>query len=328
MDLSTTYLGFRLSHPLIPGASPLVADLDTIRLLEDAGAPAIVMPSLFEEQIEDEQLCEHASPGPVAELPDGRGDTLSVPESYLEQVRRTKDAIDVPLIASLNGTSEGGWLEYAALLEEAGADAIELNVYELATDPWVSGSEVEDRTVRIVREVKRRAQIPLAVKVCAFYTSFANFAQQLDDAGADGLVLFNRFYQPEIDADLLELRHAVQFSDSSELLLRLRWLAVLSGEVEASLAATGGVHEALDAAKAILCGAHAVQVVSVLFKRGPGYLATLTQELANWMVRHEYESFKDLHAAMSLERCTDPHAHERAHYIETLSNWWRSLLSV
>jgi dihydroorotate dehydrogenase (fumarate) len=328
MDLSTTYLGFKLPNPLMPGASPLVDDLDTVKRLEDAGAAAIVMHSLFEEQITREQLGDLYS---VEMHEDSFAEALSYfpqpqeyrlgPDAYLEQVRKIKQAVRIPVIASLNGTSPAGWLNYATLIEQAGADGLELNVYYLATQAWETSESVERRTLESVRTVKGAVKIPVAVKLSPFYSSLANLAKQLDEAGADGLVLFNRFYQPDIDVEELEVVPTLQLSDSSELLLRLRWLAILSGHLKGSLACSGGVHSPLDAVKAIMTGAHAVQLVSALLKREPEYLTTVREGIARWMEEHEYGSVAQMHASMSHQKSPNPQALERANYMKILQGW-------
>jgi len=328
MDLSTTYLGFNLPNPLMPGASPLVDDLDTVKRLEDAGAAAIVMHSLFEEQITREQLGHlHA----VEMHEDSFAEALSYfpqpqeyrlgPEAYLEQIRKIKAMVKVPVIASLNGTSPAGWLDYAKLIEQAGADALELNVYYLATQAWETSESVERRTLEAVRVVKGAIKIPVAVKLSPFYSALANLAKQLDEAGADALVLFNRFYQPDIDVEELEVVPSLQLSDSSELLLRLRWLAILSGHVKGSLACSGGVHSPLDAIKAVMAGAHAVQLVSALLKREPAYLQTVRTGMERWMEEHEYSSLSQMHASMSHQKSPNPQALERANYMKILQGW-------
>jgi len=328
MDLSTTYLGFKMSNPLMPGASPLVDDLDDVKRLEDAGAAAIVMHSLFEEQITHEQLSHlHA----VEMHEDAFAEALSYfprpeeyrlgPEQYLEHIRKIKRMVKVPVIASLNGTSPAGWLDYAKLIEQAGADALELNVYYLATQAWETSESVERRTLETVRIVKGEVKIPIAVKLSPFYSSLANLAKQLDETGADGVVLFNRFYQPDIDVEELEVVPTLQLSDSSELLLRLRWLAILSGHVKGSLACSGGVHSPLDAIKAVMAGAHAVQVVSALLKRGPGYLKAIREGMEQWLVEHEYASLAQAQASMSHQKSPNPQAFERANYMKTLQGW-------
>jgi dihydroorotate dehydrogenase (fumarate) len=328
MDLSTTYLGFNLPHPIMPGASPLVDDLDMVRRLEDAGASAIVMHSLFEEQIVRDQVGtihgleahEHAYAEALSFLPRPEEFALG-PDQYLEQVRRIKAAVGVPVIGSLNGVTATGWLEQARLIEQAGADALELNVYYLATDPGESGEMVERRTLEIVREVKRAVRVPVAIKLSPFFSSVTYLAGRLDEMGADGLVLFNRFYQPDIDVETLEVRPTLRLSDSSELLLRLRWLAVLSGRVWASLAVSGGVHTSLDAVKAVMAGAHAVQVVSALLMRGPETIAILRREMARWLEEHEYESLAQMRGSMRLLSAPEPGAFERANYMRILQSW-------
>jgi dihydroorotate dehydrogenase (fumarate) len=328
VDLSTTYLGFHLPSPLMPGASPLVDNLDTVRRLEDAGASAIVMHSLFEEQITAESA---AASRYMDDYEDWHAEATSYfprrdefalgPDHYLEQLRRIKQAVRVPVIGSLNGTTVGGWTRYAGLMQEAGADALELNVYHVATDPLEDAAAVERRVVEVAREVRESVTVPLAVKLSPFYSSLPHLARRLDDEGADGLVLFNRFYQPDIDLETLEAAPKLHLSESSELLLRLRWLAVLSGRVRASLAASGGVHTSHDALKAAMAGAHAVQVVSALLQHGPQYLRTLRDGMARWLEEHEYESLRQLHRSMSLERCPDPRAFERGNYMRILQSW-------
>jgi dihydroorotate dehydrogenase (fumarate) len=329
MDLSTRYLGLDLSHPLMPGASPMVDDLDTVKRLEDAGASAIVMHSLFEEQIRREQVSafvhteshEQSFAEALSYFPSSDAFALG-PHEYLEQLRRIKAAVSVPVIASLNGYTLGGWLDYAKLMQEAGADALELNVYQLATDADESGHAVEERTIEMVRAVRGAVKIPLAVKLSPFYTALGAFAQRLDNAaGVDGLVLFNRFYQPDIDIEELQVRRALHLSHSSELPLRLRWLAILSGRVKASLAVSGGVHTVVDVIQSVMTGAHAVQLVSALLQRGPDYLAKLRQELAEWLEEHEYDSLRQMQGSMNLESCPDPRVYERANYMLMLQGW-------
>jgi dihydroorotate dehydrogenase (fumarate) len=328
MNLATTYMGFALPHPLVPGASPLVDDLDNVRRLEDAGAPLIVMHSLFEEQIRREEMAltrsietpEESYAEALSYFPEPEDFVLG-PDHYLEQVRRIKETVGVPVIASLNGTTDGGWLEYAKLIQQAGADGLELNLYELATDLTVTGSIIEERGLRVVRAVKASVTIPVAVKLSPFYSSIAHFAARLDEEEADALVLFNRFYQPDMDIDALELVRAVSLSSGAELLLRLRWIGVLSGRIRASIAASGGVHTSADAIKAVMAGAHVVQVVSVLLQRGPSYLRELREGMTHWMEEPEYESLEQMRGSMSLLRCDNPHAYERANYIKILQSW-------
>ena len=328
MDLRTTYLGFELPHPLMPGASPLADDLDAVRRLEDAGAAAIVMHSLFEEQITREeqgvvhhmQVHEESFAEALSYFPAPDEYALG-PDRYLEQVRRIKAAVRVPVIASLNGTTPAGWLHYARLIEQAGADAMELNFYHVATDPAETSAEVERRLLESVHTIRQRLTIPLAVKLSPFFSSLPHLARELDAAGARGLVLFNRFYQPDIDLDLLEAVPRLHFSTADELLLRVRWLAILSGRVRASLAATGGVHSGLDALKAVMAGAHAVQMVAALLMRGPSHLAAVRHELAEWLEQHEYDSLRQAQGSMSLLRSPAPEAFERGNYMRALQSW-------
>ncbi len=328
MNLSTSYLGLALPHPLMPGASPMVDNLDTVKRLEEAGAAAIVMHSLFEEQIVQDQLAtfhfteRHAESFAEALSYFPRpGEFALGPEQYLAQVARIKAAVSIPVLASLNGTTPGGWVEYARRIQDAGADGLELNVYYLATDPQEPGEAVERRTLSILRAVKGAVTIPVAVKLSPFFSSLAHFAAELDAAGADGLVLFNRFYQPDIDVENLDVVPRVELSTSSELLLRLRWLAVLSCQVRANLAITGGVHTAADAIKAIMAGASAVQMVSGLLHGGPGHLKTILDGLRRWMEEHEYDSIEQMRGSMNLARSPNPAVLERANYIKVLQGW-------
>jgi len=328
MDLSTRYLGFDLPHPFMPGASPMVDDLDTVKQLEDAGAAAICMNSLFEEQIVHEEIAaSRLTEDPANSFAEALSyfpepDSLPYgPDEYLNKLRRVVEAVKVPVIGSLNGTTKGRWLEYAGLIEETGANALELNVYHLATDPNESGAELEQRFVEIVAEVKQQISIPVAVKLSAYYTSLANFGKRLVDAGADGLVLFNRFYQADIDVEELEVQRTLVLSTSSALLLRLRWLAILSGQLDCSFAVTGGVHGEIDAVKAIMTGADAVQMVSALLKNGPEYLRIVRRELAQWLIDHDYDSLAQAKGSMNLSRSPDPGAYERANYMDILKSW-------
>jgi dihydroorotate dehydrogenase (fumarate) len=296
--------------------------------MEDAGAAAIVMHSLFEEQITREQLGTVHSMESHAE---SSGEALSYfpepedfylgPEQYLDHVQAIKKAVDVPVIASLNGVTPAGWLRYAKLIEQAGADALELNVYYLATDPEENGATVESRTLEIVKELKSSISMPVAVKLSPYFSSLAHFASQLDGIGVEGLVLFNRFYQPDIDPESLEVTPRLRLSDSSELLLRLRWLAILSGRIWTSLCVTGGVHTAEDAIKAVMAGAHGVQMVSALLRNGPEHLKTVRQEMEHWLEEHEYESLEQMRGSMRLQSSPDPGAFERANYMRVLQSW-------
>lgn len=328
MDTSTTYLGFTLPHPILPGASPMVDDLDTVKRLEDAGAAAIVMHSLFEEQITREEwgtihsMEVHAESfaEAITYFPEPEEFSLG-PEQYLEQIRRIKSAVRIPVIGSLNGTTASGWLEYARLIQNAGADALELNLYGMATELHETAATLERRLLEAVRIAKSAVTIPVAVKLSPYFSALANFAYELDKIGVDGLVLFNRFYQPDIDPVELEVMPSLHLSDSSELLLRLRWLAVLSGRIHAGLAVSGGIHSAIDAIKAIMTGASAVQVVSALLRNGPEYLRVLKQGMIEWMEENEYESIRQMQGSMSLQRCSNPAAFERGNYMRILQSW-------
>jgi dihydroorotate dehydrogenase (fumarate) len=328
MDLSTTYMGLRLSHPLMAGASPFAGDLDAVRRLEDAGSAAIVMSSLFEEQLVMEQMSSIAladvhedAYSEVVSYFDGMDHFKLDPEGYLEQLQAVKAAVSIPVIASLNGISRGGWLNFAKMMHQAGADAIELNVYLVATDFDEGGTTIEQQTIDMLRAVKDDLPIPVAVKLSPFYTSLAHFARDLVRAGADGLVLFNRFCQPDIELEAMEIKHQLDLSTPHELLLRLRWLAILYGRIDCSLAATGGVHHVIDVVKAIATGASVVQLVSALLRQGPARLGALKQELVDWLVEHEYDSLDQLRGRMSLLHCPDPKAYERANYMEILQSW-------
>jgi dihydroorotate dehydrogenase (fumarate) len=328
MDLSTEYLGMVLPHPLVAGASPLADDLDGVKRLEDAGAAAIVLRSLFEEQITREQMSEHVNLDSHGEsfaeatsyFPSPHAFALG-PFPYLEQLRRTKEAVGIPVMGSLNGATPGGWIEYARLMEQAGADALELNLYRVTTGPDTTGADVERQAIETVREVKRAVSIPVAVKLSPFYTAIAHLAREFDRAGADGLVLFNRFYQPDIDAEELTATRTLHLSDSSELRLRLHWMAILSGRVRASLAVTGGVHTALDVVKATMAGAHAVQMVSALLIHGPAHLGAVLHDLTAWLQDHEWSSLTEMRGNMSLLKVPDPDAYERANYMLMLQGW-------
>jgi len=328
MDLSTRYLGLTLAHPFLPGASPLTDDIAVARRLEDAGAPAVVMRSLFEEQIARERIDAYVHAHRYGE---SFAEALTYfpnpdrfafgPEEYLDHVRRLKAALDIPVIASVNGTTPGGWMDYPKLIEQEGADALELNLYRLALDAGLSGEDVEKESLAVVREVKRAVTIPVAVKISPFFSSLAHFCAQLDAAGADALVLFNRFYQPDIDVEHLQVRETLHLSSASELPLRLRWVAALSGNVRADLAVTGGVHTALDGVKSVMAGAHAVQVVSALLRQGPDLLRTLRADLERWMEEQEWHSLAQMRGNMNLQRCPDPAAYERANYMLMLHSW-------
>jgi dihydroorotate dehydrogenase (fumarate) len=328
MNLATTYMGFPLRHPLIPGASPLTNDVDAVRRLEDAGAPMIIMHSLFEEQILREEIAITRSMETPKEcyaealsyFPEPEDFELG-PNEYLDQIRKVKSAVSIPVIGSLNGVTASGWIRYGKLIEQAGADGLEINLYEVAADLDERGERVERDLIDVVRSVRKAVSIPVAVKLSPFYSSFGNFVWQIDNAGVNALVLFNRFYQPDLDIENLDILPVVRLSNSSELLLRLRWLAILFGKVTADMAVTGGVHTATDAVKAIMAGASACQMVSALLRHGPAYLKTLHDELVRWMEEHEYESLQQMQGSLSLQRVPNARAYERANYAKILQTW-------
>lgn len=328
METTTSFLGLRLAHPFILGACPLGLDLDEVRRIEDAGAAAVVLPSLFEEQITfaaegrirhmdvvDSRWERSLSHFPAAE------DYPLAPDEYVEHLLKVKQAVAVPVIASLNGTTGESWLTFSRTVQEAGADALEVNLYEIVTDLTVSGAAVEGQLTDMVRELKLFLKIPVAVKLSPFFSSVGNVALQLDRAGADGLVLFNRFYQSDIDIETVTTIPRVALSTSADLLLRLRWTAILHGHVRASLALTGGVATPDDGVKAILAGAHAVQIVSAILRHGSAYFSVLRDGLTQWMERHEMASVDDMRGRASLTQTHDPAAFERANYIRTLRSW-------
>ena len=327
-DLRTTYLGRELANPLVASASPLGEDIGNLRRLEDAGAAAVVLPSLFEEQIAIEsQLLDRAiaavtdtSAEALSHFPDLRTYNMG-PGGYLEHIRKAKEALGIPVIASLNGTSSGGWTEYARQMEQAGADALELNVYVIPTDPHLTGAAVEQQYVDLVRDVKAAVRIPLAVKIGSQFTAVANVSRRLEEAGADALVLFNRFYQPSLDIENLDVVPALALSHRDELLLRLHWTAVLYGRVHADLAVTGGVHEAEDVLQAMMAGASVVMLASVLLARGIGHLSALRRDIERWMAEHEYESIRQMRGSLSQRSAANPEAYERANYVKVISSY-------
>jgi dihydroorotate dehydrogenase (fumarate) len=327
-DLTTTYLGLRLRSPIVASASPLTGAIETLRELEHAGVGAVVLPSLFEEQIEHEaidlhELLEHATHS-FGEAPTWFPELDSYntgPDAYLEHVRAAKAAVNVPVIASLNGASQGGWLRYARLCEEAGADALELNVYAVEVDESTSGRQVEERTAALVREVRGSVTIPLAVKVGPFYSAFAHMAARLADAGADGLVLFNRFLQPDIDLETLEVAPWLALSTPAELRLPLRWIAILRDSTRISLAGTSGVHDWEGALKLLLAGADAVLVASALLARGPGVVEDMLDGIRSWMTEREYVSIEQLKGSLSRRSSPDAAAFERGNYMRALVSY-------
>jgi dihydroorotate dehydrogenase (fumarate) len=317
----------KLPHPIMAGASPLSDELDSIKQLEDAGSAAIVLRSLFEEQIDceqgDEDLYQESTTDSFAEATTYFPQDLSSagPEEYLNHLRLVKGAVRVPVIASLNGTTAGGWLAYGRMLEQEGANAVELNVYHTGIDSTRSGADSEQETIAMVQELKRNLRIPVAVKLSPFYTSFAHFGCQLDRQGADGLILFNRFYEADIDVQELHLTRTLHLSDSSELLLRLRGIAALAPVVRGSLAVTGGVHTAIDVVKSVMAGAHVTQMVSALLKNGAGHLRAVREELEKWMEENEWQSLAEMRGNMGLDRVPNPKTYERANYMTILQSW-------
>lgn len=329
MDTTTTYLGFQLPHPFIAGASPMADSLDGARRLEDAGVAAIVLRSLFEEQIQSEALATHRaidshadSSAEASSYFANPADFVVGPGEYLEHIRRIKQSVKIPVIASLNGFTRGGWLDYATSIQQAGADALELNIYHVATESAEPAEGIEIRTVEMVRSVKGLLRIPVAVKLSPFYTALPHLARHLEGAGADALVLFNRFFESDIDIEELSVVSHMRLSDSNELLLRLRWLAILSGRLEkASLAVTGGVHTSSDAIKAVMCGASAVQLVSSLLTEGPGHARKLLAGMVSWMEEKEYASIAQMRGSMNILRSPNPREYGRGNYMRILQTW-------
>jgi dihydroorotate dehydrogenase (fumarate) len=313
MKLATTYLGLPLKNPFMPGASPLADDLDVVLELEDAGAAAIVMRSLFEEQIGP-----YVPQSPNAPLND---EFALAPDTYLEQVRRIKGRVSIPVIPSINGTTTDRWLEYARLLQKAGADALELNFYHITTDPLENSVRVEARLLDTVAVLKETLSIPIAVKLSPFYSSLPHLAARLETMGAQGIVVFNRFYQPDIDPEELEAMPTMALSSSSDILLRLRWLAILAPVVRGSLAVSGGIHRPIDAVKAVMAGADAIQIVSALLQHGPRYLTYLLHAFNQWGAEHGYTTIDEMRDRMSLAHCSSRQAFERASYLRVLQSW-------
>ncbi len=328
MDLSTTYLGLKLDNPLIASASPLTRSVDSARKLEDAGIGALVMYSLFEEELLNEQQAlehfMHSQEGGFAESTS----PMSVPgeyhnglDDYLEQLCKLKAALDIPVIASLNGVSQSGWVENGKALEEAGADALELNIYQVAGNPELTGPEIEESYLRVLSDLRSHVKLPIAVKISPQFSSIAHITKQMADRGADGLVLFNRFYQPDIDLETLDITPTVRLSTSQELLQTMRWIGLLYGRIDASLAATGGVHTANDAIKALLAGASAIQICSVLLAHGPNQLVKIKADIVEWLESREYVSLAQMIGSVSQSKSSDPSAFERANYMKVLNSY-------
>jgi dihydroorotate dehydrogenase (fumarate) len=328
MDLTTRYLGLNLRTPLVPSASPLSDDLDNIKRMEDSGASAVVLHSLFEEQLRSEQdaIQYHLAYG-TDSFPESLTyfpaptDFMAGPDEYLNKIRKTKDTVRIPIIASLNGATIGGWIDYAKKIEQAGADALELNVYSIPTDMDKTSAEVEAAYIEIVQAVKAVVHIPVAVKLSPFFSNVANMAKRLDQAGVNGLVLFNRFYQPDINLEELELQANMHLSTPQDMRLPLRWLAILYGRIKADLAATSGIHGAGDVLKMIMVGADVTMLCSVLFTRGIGIIREIETEMANWLSEHDYQSVRQLQGSMSQKYCADPAAFERAHYMRAILSY-------
>jgi dihydroorotate dehydrogenase (fumarate) len=331
-DLTTTYLGLSLKNPLVASASPLSKKLDRVRRLEDAGAAAVVMYSLFEEQItrESQQLDYYLShtanhhAEALSYFPDLEHYNIG-PEAYLEHLHRVKQAVQIPIIGSLNGISTGGWVEYARGIEQAGADALELNIYYLPTDPHIPSAELENAYVNLVRNVRRTIRIPLAVKLTPFFTTLPHIARRFVEAGANGLVLFNRFYQPDFDLDSLEVVPHLELSSSHDLLLPLRWIAILYGRIQADFALTSGVHQVQDVVKAMMAGANVAMLASALLRSGPASFTQLLSELSEWMEQREYVSIFQMRGSMSQHAVAEPAAFERADYMRALNTFDLSL---
>lgn len=325
MDLTTRYMGMTLKNPLVPSAGPLSEEIDNIRQMEDAGAAAVVIYSLFEEQLTREkfELFHHTTEGSesfaeaLTYVPD-HGSYVLGPEGYLDHIHQAKAAVDIPVIASINGRSIGGWTKFAKSMQEAGADAIELNIYNVAADANTTGEQVEKSCIEILKSVKSAVTIPVALKLSPYFSSTANMARQLDEAGADALVLFNRFYQPDIDLEELEVRPNVLLSTPQAMRLPLRWVAILYGRIKCSLAATSGIHSASDVLKMLMAGADITMMCSVLLRNGIGHLSTVLRDMQEWMEEHEYESVEMMQGSMSHARSDNPSGFERAQYMRAL----------
>ena len=328
MKLTTKYLGLELKSPFVIGASPLGEDVDMARHLEDCGASALVMHSLFEEQLTGDsdamttltESTEDSSPEALSYFPEASDYSLG-PDDYLHQIGRLKSSLSIPVIASLNGRTPGGWVSHAKLMEEAGADALELNIYEVPTDIAESGADIEARVLEVVAGVREKLTIPLSVKLAPFYSSLPSLANSLHLAGVNGLVLFNRFYQPDLDIEDLAVEPKLFLSTSSELLLRLRWMAVLYGKLPVSLALSGGVHKVHDAVKSVMAGADVIQVVSLILRHGPKALETLIKDFTAWMEEHDYNDVTEMRGCLSHKNSPDPAAFERANYLRVLQLW-------
>jgi dihydroorotate dehydrogenase (fumarate) len=328
IDLSTEYLGLKLANPLVPSSSPLTGDLDSARQLEDAGASALVLPSLFEEAIEHEQKelerfvhsqalgsYEAQSYQPIPEEYDSELD------NYLSRIAQFKSSLDIPVIASLNGISTSGWIDTGKELQQAGADALELNVYYIAGDPGISGVDVENRYLQLLTDLREHISIPVTMKLSSQFSSVANMVSRLQQAGAQGVSLFNRFYQPDIDLESLHIKPSLELSSSMESLLRIRWIALIRGRVDLSIAATGGFHQSEDIVKALLVGADVTHLCSVLLRKGPDHIAVLKQQLEHWLQEHEYESVEQMKGSVSQSCAINPAALEHSNYMHVIKSY-------
>jgi dihydroorotate dehydrogenase (fumarate) len=328
VDLTTTYLGLRLKNPFVASSSPLTDKLETVLQMQEAGVAAVVLPSLFEEQVINESWKLHRDLLRGSEqfyealtyLPDTGRYSIG-PEKYVERLRKVKEAAQIPVLGSLNGVTTGGWIEYAKKIEQAGADALEINLYDVVTNPDLTGSSLETNHITLVRDIRAQVKIPIAVKLSPFYTSLPNFAMRLAEAGADGLVLFNRFYQPDFDLETLEVAPNLVLSNSNEMRLPLRWVAILYGRIPVDLGLTSGVHTAKDLVKALMAGASAAMVTSELLHHGIARITDILTDLQTWLEEHEYESVAQLKGSMSQMAVGDPTAFERANYIKVLSSY-------
>ena len=328
MNLTTTYLGFKLRTPLVPSASPLSEKIDNVKRMEDAGAPAVVFHSLFEEQVRRDRhdLQYYLDQGresnaeALSYFPD-HAEFKVGPEAYLEHIAEAKAAVGIPIIGSLNGTTFGGWMKYAQQIEQAGADALELNIYSIPGDPEQSAEEIEASYLTILASVKAQVKIPVAVKLSPYFTNFAQFARRADRHGADALVLFNRFYQPDIELETLEISPNVLLSTPMAMRLPMRWIAMLYGRIGANLAATSGIHRATDALKMLMAGADVTMLCSVLLRRGIEHITLIERAMSEWMEDHEYESVEQLKGSMSQQNCPEPAAFERAQYMRALATY-------
>lgn len=326
MNLTTTYMGLELKNPLVISPSPLSETVDNIKRLEDSGASAIVLHSLFEEQISflSNELNASLNQGELSHaesptyFPD-TGDYKMGPDRYLEHIRQAKEAVGIPIIGSLNGVSTGGWVNFAKQIEQAGADALELNVYFIPTNPDIDGQSVEQVYVDLVRDVKANVSIPVAVKIGPYFSSLANIARKLDEANANALVMFNRFYQPDLDVENLDVKTDLTLSTSSTLRLRLRWVAILYGKIKADMAVTGGVHTAKDVLKSMMAGAKVAMMTSALLKHGIGHVSAVLRDMSDWMESHEYESIQQMQGSLSQCKCPEPAVFERANYLKVLT---------